>query len=168
MSDTQENIQGAAALKKIKEIAGHVRSCQMHTDLNKRPICTRPMSVNKIGDDGKLYFLSHKNSNKNKEIIASNEMQLTFSNDGDNEYMTLYGTAEIFRDQHKIDELYNSIANNWFDGKEDPNVTIIRFTPKDGHYWDTKHGKIIQFAGMLIGAITGKNASDAVEGKISV
>ena len=168
MSDSHKNISGIEALEKIKEMVGHTRTCQMLTLLDKRPICCRPMGVQKMDELGRMKFLSHKNSNKNKEISTSNEVQLVFINDGDNEYLSLFGTAEIYRDQKEIDEMYNKFADNWFEGKNDPNVTIIRFTPKEGRYCDTKHGKFIQYAGMLIGALTGKNASDGVEGKISV
>lgn len=168
MSDSHENIQGTEALKKIKEIVGHVRTCQMLTALDKRPMACRPMGVQNIDDLGRMRFLSHKNSNKNQEIGSSSEMQLVFINDSDNEYLSLYGEAEIYRDQKEIDEMYNQFANNWFEGKEDPNITIIRFSPREGRYCDTKHGKIIQWAGMIVGAITGKNASDGIEGKISV
>jgi general stress protein 26 len=126
------------------------------------------MGIQEIDEMGRIIFLSHKNSNKNREIIASNEVQLIFSNDNDLEYMSLFGHAEIYRDQRQIDKLYTSFADNWFEGKNDPNITIIRFTPIGGRYCDTKHGKIIQFAGMLVGAITGKNKSDSVEGEISI
>ncbi|MES2516418.1 MAG: pyridoxamine 5'-phosphate oxidase family protein [Bacteroidota bacterium] len=168
MSDSHENIQGAEALEKIKTMASHARTCQMHTALDKRPISTRPMGLHKATADGTFRFLSHKDSLKNREISSSNEMQLTISNDGDSEYMSVFGTATISRNQADIDELYNKFADNWFDGKDDPNITVIYFTPKEGRYCDTKHGKMIQFAGMLIGAITGKNASDGVEGNLSV
>ncbi|HET6227174.1 MAG TPA: pyridoxamine 5'-phosphate oxidase family protein [Bacteroidia bacterium] len=168
MSDSQDNLQGQAALEKIKEISKHVRACQMLTALDKRPICSRPMGIQEIDEMGRMIFMSHKNSNKNREINASNEVQLIFSNDSDIEYMSLFGHAEIYRDQKVIDRVYDSFADNWFEGKEDPNITLIRFTPSDGRYCDTKHGKIVQLAGMLVGAITGKNKSDSVEGKISV
>ena len=168
MSDSHENIDGVEALEKIKEIVSHARTCQMLTQLGKQPIGCRPMGVQKMDEKGRMLFLSQKDSTKNREINSSNEMQIIITNDGDNEYLSLFGTAEVYRDQKEIDELYNKFANNWFKGKEDPNITLIRFTPKEGRYWDTKHGKIVQFAAMLVGAITGKNASEGIEGKISV
>lgn len=168
MSDSHDNLQGQEAHEKIKEISKHVRTCQMLTALDRRPICARPMGVQEIDEMGRMIFLSHKQSNKNREITASNEVQLIFNNDNDIEYMSLYGKAEIFRDQQLIDKLYTPFADNWFEGKQDPNITIIRFTPEGGRYCDTKHGKIVQFAGMLVGAITGKNKSDSVEGKITI
>ncbi|MES2628015.1 MAG: pyridoxamine 5'-phosphate oxidase family protein [Bacteroidota bacterium] len=168
MSDSHKDISGAEALDKIKEIVGHSRTCQMLTNLTHRPICSRPMGVQKMDEQGRMRFLSHKSSKKNVEISASNEVQLEFINDSDLEYLSLYGTAEIYRDQKEIDELYSKFADNWFDGKEDPNITIIRFTPVEGRYSDTKHGKFAQYVAMISGAITGKNGSDGIEGQISI
>jgi general stress protein 26 len=93
-------------------------------------------------------------------------MHITFSNDGDNEYLSLFGTARTYRDQQEIDELYNSFANTWCDGTDDPNLTIIRFSPSQGHYWDSKHGKAVQMIGILVGAITGKQTDDGLEGEL--
>lgn len=52
MSDSHENINGVKALEKVKEIVGHTRTCQMLTALDKRPICSRPMGVQKMDEMG--------------------------------------------------------------------------------------------------------------------
>jgi len=165
-SNSIENLNGQAAIDKIKELVKHGRTCLMMTDLDNRPFTVRPMAPQKVTDAGELLFFSDRRSNKNLDIEASSDMHITFSNDGDNEYMSLFGTARTYRDQQEIDELYNSFANTWFEGKDDPNLTIIRFSPSEGHYWDSKHGKAVQMVGILIGAITGKQTDDGREGDL--
>ncbi len=162
------NLMGGEASKKIKELALGARTCLMMTSLDKRPMTVRPMAIQKVDDAGKIYFLSAKDSEKNIELQLSNEMHLTFSNNSSSEYLSLYGTAEVYRDQKQIDEMYSAFANTWFDGKDDPNITIIRFSPESGHYWDTKHGKVIQLAGILYGAVTGKETDDGLEGNLEL
>jgi hypothetical protein len=63
--------------------------------------------------------------------------------------------------------MYSAFVNTWFDGKEDPDITIIRFNPQSGHYWDTKNGKLVALAGMLVGAVTGKETDNSLEGDIT-
>ncbi len=164
--NAKENLSGQAAVDKIKELVNHGRSCLMMTALDNRPCAVRPMSPQKVTDEGELLFFSDRRSSTNAELQKSSEMLITFSNDGDNEYMSLFGMAKTYHDQKQIDELYTAIANTWFEGKEDPNLTIIRFTPTEGHYWDSKHGKAVQMVGMLIGAITGKKTDDGLEGDL--
>lgn len=165
-SNAIENLSGTAAVDKIKELVNHGRSCLMMTDLDNRPFTVRPMAPLKVTNEGDLLFFSDRRSNKNMDVELSSDMHITFSNDGDNEYMSLFGTAVAYRDQNEIDELYNAFANTWFEGKEDLNITIIRFSPKEGHYWDSKHGKAVQMIGILIGAITGKQTDDGLEGDL--
>ena len=168
MADINKNLEGSEALKQIITLVKHVRSCQMITGFGKRPISVRPMAIQKIDDSGRMYFLSEKNSEKIVELGEDDAMQITITNDNDSEYLNLFGSAEIYRDQKEIDEIYSFFADNWFKGKDDPEITIIRFNPEKGYYWDTRHGKIVQFAGMVAGAISGKPLSDGVEGKIEL
>jgi general stress protein 26 len=162
------NLLGVEASKKIKELAEATRTCLMLTSLDKRPLLVRPMAIQKVDEAGRIYFLSAKDSEKNIELQLSNEMHLTFSNNTSSEYLSLYGKAEVYRNQKQIDEMYSTFDNTWFDGKDDPNITIIRFSPESGHYWDTKHGKVVQLAGILYGAITGKETDDGLEGNLEL
>ena len=49
----------------------------------------------------------------------------------------------------------------------DPSLTIIKVTPEDGYYWDTKDGKLITLLKMAAGAITGKEIDGSIEGKLN-
>lgn len=168
METSHNNVTGAEAAAKIKELTEHARTCVMITALDKRPMSARPMALQKPDEQGRLYFLSARGSEKNREIQQSSEMQISIANDADSEYMSLYGKAEVYRDQKQIDELYSKFADVWFDGKDDPEITIIRFTPESGHYWDTKHGKLVQMAGFLYGSIVGKQTDDGQQGDIKL
>ena len=55
----------------------------------------------------------------------------------------------------------------WFqEGKDDPDLTIIRVQPTAVYYWDTKHNRMV--AGLKIAAslLTGKTMDDSVEGEL--
>ena len=68
-----------------------------------------------------------------------------------------------------IYELWDSLAKNWFpQGKDDPRISVIKFTPQAGHYWDTKHGAGLAGAKMLFGIITGQKVDVGVEGELKV
>lgn len=164
--DQIENLSGSKAAKKIKELVEASRTCMMVTCLDKMPLTMRPMAVQKTGENGCIYFLSHRDTHKNDELHQSPAMQLVFMNSSNSEYLSLFGEAEVYRNQDEIEEMYTPIANVWFEGKEDPNITIICFHPESGYYWDTKNGKMIQLAGMLVGALTGKETDNSVEGRL--
>lgn len=168
--DNYEDLQGAEAAKKIKELVETAKSCFFCTAIRTgAAVKTRPMAVQKIGDDGRLYFLSASDSHKNAEIAQDDSVQLLFQGGAHSDFLSLYGRATISKNKVLIDELWEPLLKTWFTGgKDDPRITAITFEPTDGYYWDNKHGNAVAFAKMMIGAAIGKTLDDSIEGKVTV
>jgi general stress protein 26 len=163
-----ENLTNKEAIGKFKELIKHQSICLFSTALTSIPATTRPMSVQKVCDQGNFWFLSPADSDKNAQIANDPRVQLYFSNTSNYEFLTVYGNASITRDRQKIDELWSDIAKAWFtEGKSDPNVSVIKVTPQEGFYWDTKDGKVVSMIKILASAISGKTLQEGVEGTIS-
>ena len=62
------------------------------------------------------------------------------------------------------------MANAWFDGKDDPNVSVIRVTPEETYYWEPKVGKFVSMLNFATAAITGQKTDneDGREGNLHV
>jgi hypothetical protein len=45
---------------------------------------------------------------------------------------------------------------------------VIKIEPKNGFYWDNKHGNLVAGTKMIIGAVLGKTLDDSIQGKINV
>ncbi|MDX2092563.1 MAG: pyridoxamine 5'-phosphate oxidase family protein [Kofleriaceae bacterium] len=64
---------------------------------------------------------------------------------------------------------WRPLAKVWFtEGKYDPRITVICVTPSEGYDWDTKHNRVVTFAKIVAGAVTGKTLDDSIEGAIHV
>jgi general stress protein 26 len=164
-----KNLTHNEAIEKMKELVKHNSMCLFTTSLDKTPLEAIPMNVQKVCDQGNFWFISVADSNHNKNIQNDPRVQLFFTNMSDSEFMTIYGTATISRDQAKIEELWSPLVKAWFpEGKEDPRVTIIKVTPSDGFYWDTKNGKAISLVKITAAALTGNTMDGSVEGKLLV
>lgn len=132
-----------------------------------KPMQVRPMSVQKVDDDGSLWFLSANDSHKDLELSVDPFVQLLFAGSAHSDFMTLSGKAEISADKKIIDELWQPLLKVWFtEGKDDPRISVIHVVPTTGYYWDTKHNRAIVFAKMVVGAITGKTLDDSIEGRL--
>ena len=165
-----ENLNNQEAIKKIKELTEKAKFCMFCTNLETLPIHTRPMGLQETDDEGNLWFISSDTSNKNFEIKDDKRVQLLFMNNSDSEYISIFGNASIYKDRHTIEEKWSAMANAWFDGKDDPNVSIIRVEPKDTYYWDTKAGKLVSLISFVAAAVTGNKTdnSDGVEGNATI
>lgn len=110
-----------------------------------------------------------KYSNKNQHIEQDNRVQLLYANKGSSEYLTIYGTAEIIFDKNKNEELWNAFIKVWFkEGKDDPEISLIKVTPEDAYYWDTKNNRMITLLKLATSMVTGKTLDDSVEGDLRV
>lgn len=164
---TTQDLQNQEAIKKIQELVEAANVCLFATELTQAPLSVRPMSTSKVDDDGYIWFFSKKDSDKNEHILEDDQVQLLYSNNSSSEYLSLYGHAEIVRDRNKIEELWTPMAKAWFpEGKEDRSITLLKVTPKEGHYWDTKNGKVISLIKIAVSALSGKPADIGVEGKL--
>jgi len=167
--DNHEDLNGKEAIEKIKELTKKNKTCFFGTlSNNDMPLEVRPMSVQKIDDDGNLWFLSSKDSHKNQEIKNDDTVQLLFQGSPHSDFLSLSGKASISTDKKMIKELWEPIVKTWFtEGVDDPRITVIKVTPETGYYWDTKHGHVIAFMKMVIGAIRGKTMDDSMEGTLA-
>jgi general stress protein 26 len=165
-----QHLTNQEAIKKIKELSEKAKICMFCTELDKLPVNSRPMGIQETDDTGNLWFISSESSNKNFEIKEDNRVQLYFMNNSDSEYLSIFGEAFIYTDKVTIEEKWSAMANAWFDGKDDPNVSIIRVQPKETYYWDTKAGKLVSLLSFATAAITGNKTdnSDGVEGNATI
>lgn len=165
-----EDLNGTAAVEKIKHIVDKVDSCFFNTLIAVAGSCgTRPMGVLKVDDEGSLWFLSSTDSHKNQEITMNPNVTLHFQGSAHSDFLVLKGVATASRDQNKIKELWQPLFKTWFtEGENDPRISVIKVTPTEGYYWDTKHGFAVAGIKMVIGALTGKTLDDSIEGKVKV
>lgn len=155
------------AVDKIKDLAAHIKTCMFCTYKEYR-IQSRPMSVQKIDDLGNLWFLSDRNSGQNAEITLNPMVEIFFSEPHD-KFLTLHGTASILYDRETIEKLWNPTVKIWMPGGvDDPNLSVIKFVPKDGYYWNNKNGKMVAIAKMTAALITGKTMDDGIEGSLKL
>ncbi len=168
--ENRENLFGAEAVEKIQELANKASTCFFCTHITAgQPFATRPMSVQKIDAAGNFWFLSAIDSHKNAQIAQDASVQLLFQGSSYSDYLSIYGKAEISQDRAKIEELWQPIVKAWFtEGKDDPRITVIKVTPTDGYYWDTKHGAAIAMLKTMFGAAVGKTYDDSIEGNVRV
>lgn len=168
MGDTV-NLTQEEAIKKMKEMAEDIQMCMFCTYDAKHQMQTAPMSTNSIDDDGTYWFLSAKDSTRNADLLANPATDLIYAKPSSSSYLAVRGSSEITYDRNKIEELWNPIVKTWFtEGTDDPNISVIKFTPSEAYYWDTKNGKMVSFLKIAVGAVIGKTMDDGIEGKLTV
>lgn len=162
-----KNLSNLEAQAKYKKLVDSIDFAMMLTHLDQTPLHAIPMSTKRVDDNGTTYFLSNENSEHNANIESDARCQLIYSEKHSMEFLSVYGKAIISKDKALIHSLYSSSDNNWFDGKDDSNITVITFHPEEGHYWDSKSNALVSLFKMGYGAITGEKMDVGESGSLS-
>ena len=166
--DNRDHLTGRRAVERIEDAVEKAETCFFctHTAVGGSS-GVRPMAVRRVDDEGNLWFLSADDSHKNRELDADSHVDLYFQGSAHSDFLHLTGDATVSRDKQRIKELWSPLIKTWFtEGVDDPRITVIKVTPREGYYWDTKHGSAIAGVKMLIGAAIGKTLDDSIEGKV--
>lgn len=165
----REDLTGPKAVSRIQDVVDKNGTCFFCTASETGAPNSRPMSVRKVDDQGRLWFLSANDSHKNLEVTRDPSVRLYFQGSEHSDFLTLSGSASITVDKAIIKDLWSPFIKTWFTGGvDDPRITALMVKPVDGYYWDNKHGDAIAGIKMLLGAAIGKTMDDSIEGQVKV
>lgn len=164
---TIQHLEGKEAIEQMQKIADDASICMFCTSTSEIPFATRPMATQRVDEQGSFWFLSSHTSEKEKQIHKDAQVQLIYAQPDNYRFLSVTGQAEHVNDRKKIEEFWNPLAKNWFpEGKDDPNLTLIKVTPSEAHYWDTKDGKLLSVVKLAIGTLTGQSKDGGVTGDL--
>lgn len=165
------DLSGKAAIDKIRQLVEETKSCFFCTEVaTVGTTHARPMGVRKVDEAGNLWFLSSDDSHKNEELLHDPRVRLYFQGSSRSDFLELSGMASVSKDEERIHELWDPTLKTWFTaGVTDARITVIRVTPTEGYYWDSKEGVALSGVKMLMGAVLGRKMLDeSSEGRLRV
>ena len=118
--------------------------------LRARPLQARPDREGKT-----IWFITDARSSKEWEIAADHEIGLVFIDNNKSIYLSITGSAEELRDRNVAASIWQATDQIWWDGPDDPNVGLLRFTPRAAELWDGPSSKTIVAFEFLKSHITG-------------
>jgi len=152
----QQRALTSLEVDKLKDKIKDIRIAMLTTQEPDGDFHTRPMATHQIEPNGTMWFFTYENSNKVTEIRQNERVALGFSDPGSELYVSTSGYAEVVKDKAKIDELWSDFLKTWFpNGKDDPDIALLKVTTHAGEYWDRPGGKMVKLFEMAKGAITG-------------
>ncbi|MDQ3077723.1 MAG: pyridoxamine 5'-phosphate oxidase family protein [Pseudomonadota bacterium] len=117
---------------------------------------TRPMTaqvdVPEDGDKedgGPIYFFASKSENLVQALGQSHRAVATYASKGHDLFAHIHGTLELSTDRATIDRLWNPIIASWYkDGRDDPDLALIRFDTDCANLWKAETGATLKAAAM--------------------
>jgi len=157
-------------ISKFIEMVKDARVCMMITsERDSENLSGRPMGINKIDEDGTMWFFTKKSSHQVEELDRSKNVSIAITNEVNNNYLMIHGAGRLSEDKAKMKELWNPIMKAWFPlGLEDTDMVLIKVIPNEVNYWDSSSSKMVVLFNMLKAIVTGKEYTEGERGKINL
>ena len=86
-------------------------------------------------DGGQIYFFASKSEHLVQALGQSHRAVATFAGKGHELFAHIHGTLVETNDRAVIDRLWNPIIASWYkDGKNDPDLALLRFDTDSAEY----------------------------------
>lgn len=143
------------SLEKLWDKVKDVRIAMMTTVEADGSLRSRPMYTQEADAfNGELWFFTRDDSGKVREIMHNAQINLAYAEPDDQRYVSVSGRAQVTDDKAKEKELWNPALKAWFDGLDDPQLTLIRVDADEAEYWEGSSNKVVQLFQMAKAAVT--------------
>jgi general stress protein 26 len=88
-------------------------------------------------DAGLLWIFTAKDHDLTRAMGESNRAIASFVAKGHDLFASLRGTLTIDNDPSTIDRLWNPMVAEWYEGKDDPKLALVRFDIEDAKIWES-------------------------------
>lgn len=146
-----------ASKKKVLELLKGTKIAMMATHGEGGIMHARPMATNTAEFDGTLWFFTDTNSPKVQEIRDNPETLLTYSDESNQNYVSVQGRASLVNDRAKVAELWVEPLRVWFPkGKDDPDILLVKIDVDSAEYWDSPSSTMVHLYGYAKALATGE------------
>lgn len=93
-------------------------------------------------DDRTLWFITARGTHLVEALGGGPQEAMHLVAEGGGKlYARIEGRLELSNDQAKLDEIWSQVAASWFEeGREDPDLRLLKFTISGGEVWTTTGG----------------------------
>ena len=156
--------------KKLQEMIKDIDFCMLSTIDENGYVHSRPMSLNSyVDEEANLWFFTSSKSLKAHEIERSPQVNASFSNPEESQYVSLSGKAELVTDRAKIKELWKPILKAWFpDGPEQSDLALLKVRVEKAEYWDSPSSTVAQVFSFVSAIVSGKQVEIGENKKINL
>ena len=116
---------------------------------------TRPMTAQvdagdgDAEDGGPIYFFTSRTDGVGEDIGAGKRAVATYASKDHKLFAHVHGTLVPSDDKEVIERLWNPIIASWYkDGKDDPDLLLLRFDTEKADIWEASAGATLKAAAL--------------------
>ncbi len=121
---------------------------------------SQPMTAFSEPDNGLVWFFTRNDTDLAQEAAGGAEARLIFAAKDEKVFADISGALTIDHDRGRIERYWNPVVAAWYpDGKDDPHLTLMKFSPRTGQVWVSEKG-LLGFAYEITKANVAKTQPD--------
>jgi general stress protein 26 len=159
----KKEAQADPGMQKLADLIEDSSIAMLTTEESDGSLRSRPLATLLMDAAGKLWFFTALSSGKVGEIDQHRKVNLSYANIVKQSFVSVCGSARLFRDPEKMRELWTSRLEPWFpDGLKDPDLALLEITVSEAEYWDAPASGTRRLFGFAQ-AMTSGNTGEAGE-----
>src|SRR5688572_22459546 len=146
-------------VRKLGELIDGIEVAMLTTRDADGRLFSRPLQTRRVEFDGDLIFFTTANSPKIEQVERDPRVNLTYANPDSQTYVSITGTAFVVRDRAEIESLWSAADRAFFEGKDDPNLVLLKVRVEAAEYWDSPGNPIGRAFSFAAAVVTGSPQS---------
>lgn len=126
----------------------------------------QPMAHQLDRENGKLWFFTRNDTDLVNAVGSGGIAHYTFIGEDHDYHACMSGPIAQRLDREKLEKFWNPIVAAWFDGKEDPALTMLELTLRDAAIWASIENPILFGWEIAKANLTDKTADAGVRNHI--
>lgn len=121
-------------------------------------------------DGGTIYFFGAKSESLVQDAGTGHRAVATYASKGHDLFAHVHGTLTPVNDPALVDRLWNPIIASWYkEGKDDPDLALLRFDTEHADIWKAETGSTLFAAALkMLGRDPGKDHQKANRADVAV
>lgn len=111
---------------------------------------SRPMTAQVEDERSPIWFFSSRDTALVKNLGQSHKAIAAFASKNHGLFASISGTLNLDNDRANIERLWNPFIAAWFDGKDDPNLALLRLDATHAEVW-LNENNLLAGVKMLLG-----------------
>ena len=129
-------------LQKMRELLTIPKIVMMATHLDKTPFSVCPMTLQKMDEQGDLWFLSGRDTEHFQDIERDNKVQLIYTDEANHTYISIFGNATHIVDEQQKHELWSTQGGDTNNGAH---LVLLNVNMESAYYWESSTNRLVSF-----------------------
>lgn len=137
-------------LRSLSEAIEDIKVCMITTSDQSGNMCSRPMYVQQIDEEGSLWFFTLNDSHLMEDVRKVPSVNVTFSNSDTNTYISASAVAYEAFDRTKMEDLWHESLESWFpQGLDTDKITLLKVDMQEAEMWDSPRSSAFKIQGLM-------------------